>query len=637
MGLCVAVTVVKASAAESALPSYAEELVERAKALRLSEQEQWKRLLHYRKTWYGGWVSEADGQGFFLSQDGKSEPEAELEATIRGLFAPEPADGKTQHPLCRFPARVLWLDETLTLDWKRIAARRCPGFEEFLGILRPRGFSLVFSSYYMNNPSSALGHTFLRVLRTKTERKERADLLDYGVDFAANVDTTNALLYGLKGLAGMFPGQFKRVPYYYKVREYNDHDSRDIWEYELNFTPRQTQMVVAHLWELGSTYFDYFYMSENCSYHILGALQVADPKLSLLDEVGWPVVPADTVKALYRNPGLVRNVDYRPSISTQFSRRLGVLTSKERDQVLTLMVDPKSPFPADFSQVERVRTLDATLDLVDIKFADELLKERQDMDKELTQKQQVLLERRAEDLVPSEETAFAPPFRLMPHIGHDSRRVGMGSGYRQTDGFYHTLNFRLALHDLADPIQGYLASAQIEFLPTNLRYYAETERLRLEQLSLVRVRSLSPISRFDKSLSWIVDLGMRRLADAKCLGCTTGFFQVGGGYSFAPFGSWLNIYTLVNAQLELPVRRGALLDFARFGVGPWGGFRIGLSDQVTWLNVGSWSYLPGQEPKHTWEVDSVLRVGYAKDFAFGVEGRLRPEEKSLQAMSYIYF
>jgi hypothetical protein len=135
----------------------------------------------------------------------------------------------------------------------------------------------------------------------------------------------------------------------------------------------------------------------------------------------------------------------------------------------------------------------------------------------------------------------------------------------------------------------------------------------------------------------MADFGMRRLADEQCMGCTTGFVQVGAGYTFAPIGSWLSIFALAQAQLDVPVRSGGLLDFVRVGVGPWGGLRLAFSDKVTWLNIGSWSYLPAQEPSHTWELDSTFRAGYSKDFAFGVEGRLRPEEKSVQAMSYLYF
>src|SRR5205085_2119317 len=91
------------------------------------------------------------------------------------------------------------------------------------------------------------------------------DLLDYGVDYSATADTSNPVLYAFKGIFGFFPGTFHIFPYYYKVREYNDYESRDLWEYDLSLTPQQVTMLVAHLYELGATYFDYYYIDENCS------------------------------------------------------------------------------------------------------------------------------------------------------------------------------------------------------------------------------------------------------------------------------------------------------------------------------------------------------------------------------------
>ena len=45
---------------------------------------------------------------------------------------------------------------------------------------------MVFSSYYLNNPASAFGHTFLRLNREEVASGgERLDLIDQAVDFAA--------------------------------------------------------------------------------------------------------------------------------------------------------------------------------------------------------------------------------------------------------------------------------------------------------------------------------------------------------------------------------------------------------------------------------------------------------------------
>ncbi len=86
----------------------------------------------------------------------------------------------------------------------------------------------------------------------------------------------------MKGLLGLFRGDFRKVPFHFKVREYNDFESRDLWEYELAFSPAELELFAAHLWELGSTYFAYYYLSENCWYHVLASIEVVRPELDLL-------------------------------------------------------------------------------------------------------------------------------------------------------------------------------------------------------------------------------------------------------------------------------------------------------------------------------------------------------------------
>lgn len=40
-------------------------------------------------------------------------------------------------------------------------------------------------------------------------------------------------------------------------------------------------MMIKHIWELAFADYRYFYLSENCSYHLIKILDVASPKLSL--------------------------------------------------------------------------------------------------------------------------------------------------------------------------------------------------------------------------------------------------------------------------------------------------------------------------------------------------------------------
>jgi hypothetical protein len=626
-----------AHAVDPAQARYIEELVQRARALRLAEHVTWLRLVHYRRSLFG-WRSEADAKSFFLSPEGKGSPEAELEATLRGLFGAAPKDKRWEHPFCRFPARLAWLNQKLGFDFARVPRRVCPRFQDYYDKLRPRSLVLVFSSYYLNNPASAFGHTFLRVNKQRDgSDDEGIELLDYGVDYSATVDTGNALIYAIKGLTGLFPGVFRKVPYYLKVREYNDYDSRDLWEYELALTPGELSMVVAHLWELGSTYFDYFYLSENCSYHILAALEVANPRFRLLERVGWPVIPADTVKAVEAERGLVRKVHYRPSIRSQFRVRLEQLSAEERDAVAELASDPDTTLPRAFTERTRARVLDAALDLADFRYSRDLVREPgKEASPEGAIIKQRLLERRAEVAIDSEDLRAAAPVRKMPHLGHDSSRLGLGSGYLEDRGAFHTLDFRVALHDLADSAAGYPDTAAVEFLPVRLRYYVEDPALSLEDVSLIRVTSLTPLNRFEKNFSWTLRAGATRLRDAGCDGCFTGAGEFGGGYTLgSPTG--LLVWALANARVHWPVDDGGLLDTIRAGIGPAGGMRLRIGEDFALLGTASWHWLPGQEPLSMWEAHGIARWEYVRDFALSFEASAQPNALAAQAFSLIYF
>lgn len=612
-------------------------LIARAKRENLAHSPHWLRLLHYRQGMFGGFSSEADGKPFFLAAEGKSEPAAELEATLRALFSagPDEQANGLQHPYCRFPARRRFLERALGLS-AVLPQRACARYVAFLGSLRPDGVTLIFSSYYLNNPASAFGHTFLRIEKGgRPSDGEPTDLLDHGVDFSATVDTSNALLYAIKGLSGLFPGEFRKVPYYNKVREYNDFESRDLWEYELSLTSDEVAYVAAHLWELGATYFAYYYLSENCSYHVLGLLESASPRLRLLEHLRWPVIPADTVKALYKNAGLVRRVHYRPSNRTQLGNRLSALDSTERDFLARLLASPNIPFPATMPAARQVKVLDTALDLIDVRLARELVKERSELDPE-ADVQQALLLRRSEYELETAPDLTVPPFRRMPQFGHGSRRLGLGGGYLRGQGPYQLLRFRLALHDLADPSRGYPDGASIEFLPVSLRYREKTHTFTLEEFELVRVQSVSPWTRFERPLSFRVGVGMTRSYDSGCVDCATGLADIGFGLSLAPFTDALLLYALAEARLFAPFRSG-LFDAVRIGAGPLTGLRVRFSDDLALLATGRFTYLPAQDPSYVWAADGALRWQYFPNFAFGVEGTLMPKGAWVQGLSYIYF
>ncbi|MCX5789112.1 MAG: DUF4105 domain-containing protein, partial [Elusimicrobia bacterium] len=235
--LALAFLALGASAGE---PAYRDQLISRSREQGLAGKRRWHKFLHYRARGKG-FRSEADGPKFFLAPGGRSDPRAELEADLAAFFEPMPKEPKAQHPQCRFPARYHWLKEELSFAPDRLPELPCPQFETWRDGIGARAVSMVFANGFLNDPASMYGHTFLRLHHQ--ESGEGDALLDYTIDFAATPDTDNPILYTLEGVNGSFKGEYSLVPFYMKTQEYSNLEMRDLWDYRLNLTQAQIDLL----------------------------------------------------------------------------------------------------------------------------------------------------------------------------------------------------------------------------------------------------------------------------------------------------------------------------------------------------------------------------------------------------------
>lgn len=608
-------------------------LLAKARALHLAEKPAWLRLGYWRPRLWGGFESEADGPKFFCSPKGKKDPAAELDATLEAFFVEQRTADELDDATCRFPARRAWLADELGLARDSLPQRSCPRLIAFRDRLKAKSATLVFSSYFLNNPASSFGHTLLRLNRTEEPLPGRDnEILDYGVDYSATVDTANPVLYAFKGLFGFFRGEFHHFAYYYKVREYADYDSRDLWEYDLDLLPSEVERLVDHLWELGGTWFDYYYLDENCSYHVLGAIEAAAPRLDLVSWVQRPVVlPSDTLKALYKNPGLVKRVHYRPSMRTQFETRARPLSAKAADAVEALVAEPDST-PLPFGDAEKVAILDAATDLLDIRYAKSILYGGNDF---AAHARQALLLRRAALRIPSPPLEIPVPDR--PDEGHGSWRLGLGGGAARDGTGLVVLDARLCLHDLADPPRGYPDGAAIEFLPLRLRYAPGPHRIELDEAEFVRVISLNPVERFDRRPSWSFRAGAVTVRDDACRGCIAAIVEGGPGFDLGLSGGALDLALFSDFSFEAaPGLSGIDGAGTRVGLGPKGMARFRFGEVASLLAEATFRFLPAARPRDTHDIDLELRFHLARRVSLGFSARHAPTDESLWSTLYLF-
>lgn len=528
----------------------------RAQAMQLHEDPQWLALVHYRRTVFGNWVSDADDPDFFLAQTGKHDPEAELSATLRAFSAP---GGGDQHARCRFPARYYWLKSRLELGRAALSDQHCKAFSEWAQTLNAHSVSLIFPASYLNSPSSMFGHTFLRLDRKN--QSDDAHLLAYTINYAADVNMAdNELFYAYRGLFGGYPGVISVQPFYEKVQEYSDFENRDIWEYTLDLSPGETVQLIRHVWEIQPVRFDYFFIGENCSYRVLSLLDAVRPGLGLREKFPYRSIPSDTVRAIV-DAGLVKSVNYRASAATVLNAHTRQLTMGQR-RIARQLANGEIPLDSDeiesLAATERTKTLEVAYEWLRYRtLADKLPR---DSVADLSYK--LLLARSRIDSPSPLKLPQRPAAR--DDEGHKPWRADLGFGFLDHTAF-GSLRLRSAYHDLTDPAPGYRLGAQIKFLDARFRYY-ENNRFQVEAVDVIDIASLTPRTGFINPLSWTIGLGARRklLESSRPM---VGYLDGGIGLSYG-VGSGM-IFGLMDATLETGA---AIPSGADIGFGPRIGF-----------------------------------------------------------------
>ncbi len=609
---------------------YLSELVRQAAERRLSEARYWHVLLHYQPNLFGGYTSQAADPGFFLSPGGRTDPAAELAATLAQFFSDEPVGRSKQPAQCVFVGRYQWLKTELAFDDRRLPPQRCDRLAAWLEALDAQSITLIFPSAYMNNPASMFGHTLLRIdQKTQTEMTR---ILAYTVNFSAEVTTRHGIAYAWLGMTGGFKGFFSTLPYYMKVQEYRDLENRDIWEYRLNLTPRQLLQVLWHAWELGNTHFDYYFLKENCAYYILSLLEAALPDLYLTDRFLFWTVPADTVRAIAEHPGLIGEIVYRPARTTQIRQKYAALSADEQGWLHRVVREPDLAQSEDFLRFHPERqafVLDLASDYLRYKaVADEAAAASY---KESNRR---VLSIRSGLKIPSKEFAVRP-FTLPPEEGHKIHRFGLAGGWRQDD-IFEEVNFRLASHDLLDPERGYTPDAQIELLSVALRRYERRDQSRLERLTLANIISLSPMDALIQKPSWKFSGGLQTVRGSRCRLCSN--WNANGGAGGALESRWIRreVYFAM-AELDANLSQ-AYAQHHRAGGGGSAGLLADLTERWKVLLAATYLRFPLGDRSDTFRAAFHQRYTLQKDLAVRLELTHRdPQDNEALIVLHGYF
>ncbi|MDR0319638.1 MAG: DUF4105 domain-containing protein [Rickettsiales bacterium] len=512
-------------------------LIAAAKEQNLASHPSWRALLHFT-----GGSSVITDPEFWLAEDGRKNPEAELEATIRGFYEPyfsprmferEFKNGYKssflkQHPTCAYPARLAFLETALGTSFPRVG---CPNYEQWRARMLGDSASVVFASNTLGNPSSMFGHTFLRIDQDDNVFGSPT------VNFAAvTPDTSNALVFAVQGFTGGYPGIWTVAPYYEKIKIYGIIDNRNLQEFRLNLSPEQVEFLKQHIWELSYVYADYYFMDVNCSSALVDLLRVANPLIK--ENRGVAVFPTEVMRAV---EPMVEGGKLRLSMQARITSRWNELTPEEKAAVKNFKkIEDLDGLPDLRS---RARVVEVLFDMNQYDLAHGNITEEEMREKSF----ELIYTRRA-------LRGLGPVFDDAPELepAFDTHRIMSAYMGAAADNFggRALLGFSPAYHRFMDDDFGMNKWSEISAL--ELEGSLGTEGVLFERFTFASLISMNPeVALFD-GWSWSAGAGFWSFKDVKTWRRDGVAFGLDGGFgkSFVVSGDGDLVYLFATADLN---------------------------------------------------------------------------------------
>ena len=518
---------------------YLKDVHQKAIAKEIYNNETWLYLLHYYPVAPDS-QSDITDRRFFLSEKGNVDPQAELYETLEAIFDPVFEKGD-RHGQCLFRSRFIWLDRQLNFDRRYLPEVRCKNYQVWRDLVSAQSISLVFASSFMDNPGSVYGHTFLKINREKGGT--RLNLLDHVIQYQALPEDNIGIVYVMKGIFGGYKGLYPLDPYYIPIQNNIEFEDRSIWEYELNLTDQQMEILLTHSWELAHFYTQYYFFKENCAYRIVELIEIAAPQYRFKDKFLFWAMPSQSVVYALNEKGLIRQVNYFPSRTRQLMQKFGNLRPEEKRLLGSLVADPglmNSDAFQNLSEERKIRILDTVLD-----YSRSRVNKDRDKPRTADHRRKFLLARsrlgksRGYEAHVSDEQSI--------HQGHAPARFQIATGNRNDLPFLQ-MAIRTSYQDLLADETGHLKNSHFTTLDFYFRIYEEDWTL--HKLDIVYLFDLAPNNIISDDWSWRFRAGVYPSTISSCLHCRKSQLQTAFGKSLSMFSNSTVGYLLAHGSFE---------------------------------------------------------------------------------------
>lgn len=416
----------------------------------------------------------------------------ELEWAVKAFEDPMWKHPRLQLPAaCVFPARKKVIEKIIN---RQLPSPACPDLEFWRQKLETTHVSVLFAGAYAQNPASVFGHSLIR-LSNRSNPKRSSPLLSYVVGFLANTGDDGSLARIRKGLLGDYPGHYLLDPFYIKLGIYNNAESRDLWESDLDLNPEEIDLLIDHLWEISHFSKSYYFIGRNCSYQLLKALEAIRPQLSLLSRKKIETLPHDSIRWMQESGLAKQETRYYPSLRKKINEKIDSLSNVNKK----LLVDATQN-PIILDKISDTKTLEVINDFWLLRNYQEKMKltskEHQLMEKSLIKRSQLGENSSESDVFLFRESGPSPAYQ-----GHKTHSILIGVNSQEMYEF----SFFYGAHGFEQNGEGFDDFSSIQYL--GVQTYQPSYGTKKSETSFVitRIRSFENYSLLDNKKSWLIN------------------------------------------------------------------------------------------------------------------------------------
>lgn len=499
-------------------------------------QNSWLALVHYSSKGKG-YISSIINKDFFLSSDGKTNPLAELRATVETL-------NREPEKQCDFLARAYYLKKLHLLEKEESCAEYLDWKEEY----GPGNVEVNFATQYISSAPSTFGHLFVTV---QSEVQPRT--LHMTFNFSGEITNGNPFAFVWNGLFGGFRASFQLLPMSQRLNAYNKIENRGIWSYTIDFTDDEKEYAYRYLWEnLKYGQKKYYFTVQNCASEILHL--VTTIKGIEYNEKIFYLSPLEVIRYIGERKLFTKFI-LDPSQDSVLSGKIQLLEDQEKN-VIKKIVEEK-----DFSSTSNLspRELDVLIEY----YQYYKIKNNGVLSMAMEKYWAELLSARAKTktIVPESENITLPP-----HLIHKPQRINY-SILKNNHFSALGISYRPTFHSRIDPVLGFESNSDVELFTTAFQVQRGEDhsgRLKLERVEIVNVNNFVPISLLEIRPSWGVTLAYRDQTIDKDFN-NNKFIRTEGriGFNFIKNNKW---DWILYGKMFYDV--GRLKDTHHFNVGP---------------------------------------------------------------------